>query len=167
MDTPNWVTSLGLFMAYPILIVATAILVLFFSGLAWFVRAHIGKERIATLNERLQLASDRHTLVTEQIEVMGPEIARLKVELAEAKASPNSPRFEALTVTTSAVSDRMDVIALANNSLGKTLTPSGAAAAHTWPTWVRLPQPDQLLYARLLTSGWILNFNPSLNSPRT
>ena len=43
MSTPEWITALGLFMTYPVLLIATLLAVAAAFGVAWSLRGHIAQ----------------------------------------------------------------------------------------------------------------------------
>jgi hypothetical protein len=124
-------------------------------------RAGTDRCPFAALKERLGVASERHALLSQQIDFLQPELDRVKGELAQLKASPDPTRINAFAGTAGTIFDRIAVISVANTALGQSLTPTGAMT-HNPPTELQsLTSHEQLLYAKLLIDGWILNFNPA------
>jgi hypothetical protein len=75
MDTHNWVTALGLFVTYPVLLIATFLVGCAAFGFAWWLRGHIVKERLELLgsqrddfNNKLQAAEGKLTTLQKQID---------------------------------------------------------------------------------------------------
>ena len=46
MDTPNWIAALGLYVTYPVLMVATFLIAIAAFASARWLRSYIGTERI-------------------------------------------------------------------------------------------------------------------------
>ena len=114
------------------------------------------------IKEQLALAESKHDVVTSEIETLEPEISQLKTEVAELKASPLAGQIEALKATTTTLAGRVDAISQANTALGMTFASSLGAppSAPKPPVGPNSSSVDLSLYHRLMTGGWMLNFNP-------
>jgi hypothetical protein len=103
------ITTLIMDSPMPLAIIVVAVIVA-----TWWLRSYIGKERIATLEERLRLARDEQNIVTRQVEILKPQIAELERQIGQ----QNTP---ALAGVTGAFRD----LSTANSVLGSTLAIAG------------------------------------------
>lgn len=82
MPIPDLDKALALFMSDPATFITTVVAVgVTCGGGAWWLRGHLGKERIATLEERLRLAADKQMIVNVGIERLGDQISQISQQI--------------------------------------------------------------------------------------
>jgi hypothetical protein len=120
-------------------------------GCAWWLRHFIGKERIATLEERLQLAKDKYDGSTADVQRLTAYSSRLESEVAKlevafqkvALPSPVQPQLDAVRATSVLMTRTVTDLSTANSALGVVLTgvghSAGTGTAHGVSEEVRPP----------------------------
>jgi hypothetical protein len=112
MDWPAWKRALQLLVETPELIAMAFVGVCAVFAFAWWLRSHIGQERIAALEERLRLAADEQKPLTRQIQTLMTEVASLTQ-----RAPPE------MAASIAGMTGTVRGIEKANIILGSTLTP--------------------------------------------
>lgn len=91
------------------------------AGAVWWLRSYIGKERIAALEERLRLAADKQTVVTEKIDEVKEQVSLISQQI-----QGHTILVPSLLVETEKLSGTIGDLSLANTEVSGTLSASGA-----------------------------------------
>jgi hypothetical protein len=103
---PDWNKLWALFMSDPVDFLAFfGVAIVAVAIFAWWLRGHIGKERIAALEERLRLAGDNQQTMTREVERLQTLVPQLPQGTSSAM-----------------VAQSVNILSTANNALGTTLT---------------------------------------------
>jgi len=122
MDTSNWLKALGLFLTYPVLIIALFLIACAAFGFAWWLRGHIGKERIDALNERLRLATDNQQSIERQVDTLKNENTKQGAIINELKTLDlANSQADKLSSANTIVQNELTKLAQATTALGSTL----------------------------------------------
>jgi hypothetical protein len=123
MSTPEWVKALGLFLTYPLLLVATFLVAVAAFGLAWWLRSHIAQGRVEALDAQLQLARGQYDNVSRQLAEVTAKVEGQEREISELRSSmPPAARVEALARSNNEIQGALVSLASSTTSLGHTLT---------------------------------------------
>jgi hypothetical protein len=101
---------------------ALALIAIVFLIVRWGYSREVAgqKAQIATLNERLHLASDEQVAVTRQVTMLTSQVSKLEQQIERKEG------LTALANTTAQVHGTIGDLSLANSSLGRTLTIPGS-----------------------------------------
>ena len=105
-------------------IVAAAVI----SGLAWWFRGYISKERIAALEERLRLAKEDQERLTNEIGSLRQKVSIQDEVIDLLRSTGGVPRAQVvlLSDTSATIASSLNRLEQANTNLGFTLTLPGA-----------------------------------------
>lgn len=108
-----------------ILIFAAAIVVV--AGFAWWLRGYWAKEKMAGLEQRLQLARDQYAAVNSQLTDVKAQVADQEKVIAELKWAPPAPvaRVQKLERSNTEIQSALTNLSTSTSSLGTTLTITG------------------------------------------
>jgi predicted Zn-dependent protease len=126
MTSPDPNKAWALFMSDPADFIAMfAAVAVAVAAFTWWLRHFIGKERIATLEERLKLSKEKYDTSTEDIQRLTTVAARLQSEVAKLQSALPSPalrpQLNALQNTSALISKSVTDLSTANNALGAVL----------------------------------------------
>jgi hypothetical protein len=127
MDWQAWRKALELYLETPRLIVASVLVVIAIFGFAWWLRSHISKERIATLQDRLRLGKQLQEHITNQLDSLKLTVSRQEIIVNTLRSTGGVPRsqVELLSSANAAVVSSLADLEQANTNLGFTLTQWG------------------------------------------
>jgi hypothetical protein len=94
-------------------------------GCAWWLRHFIGKERIATLEERLKFAKDKYDTSTAEVQRLNTYASRLDSDVAKLLGSPlpgSRLQVDAVVRSSALVAKTVTSLSTANNELGVALS---------------------------------------------
>lgn len=126
MPTPDWTKALGLFLAYPVLIVATFLIASAAFGFAWWLRGHVAQGRIDALEGQLKLASDQQADVTAKVAELTAKVGTQEETIAGLRRSLSPPaRLEELARSNTEIQSALTSLATSTSTLGHILTFDG------------------------------------------
>jgi len=123
MNTPSWISALGLFMTYPVLIVASFLIACAAFGFAWFLRGHWAKDRIAVLEERLRLAQDNHASIKQDVERLQTQVGEQTNIISVLRSTViGAPQLDRLDASNTAAQLILSNLSHSTTDLGVTVT---------------------------------------------
>jgi uncharacterized phage infection (PIP) family protein YhgE len=130
MDTPDWITVLGLFVAHPVMLIATFLIVCAVFYCAWWLRGHIDAGLIDELKSQIDGLKERLKEVRDQSNDINAQFSELKEQVESQENVINSSplelttaaRVEELARSNTAIQNTITNLANATSQLGHTLT---------------------------------------------
>jgi hypothetical protein len=123
MSTPDWITALGLFMTYPVLLIATFVVAFAAFSFAWWLRGHIAQGRVEALDGQLKLMRDQYEAVNRQLSEVTTKVeAQERVISGLRNSLPPPARVEELARSNTDIQQALTSLATSTSNLGHTLT---------------------------------------------
>lgn len=124
MDTPDWITALGLFLARPVLLIAIFIIASAGFGFAWWLRGRIAQGRSDELKGIDGLKDVRLKDVRDLYNDLNVKLSELKKQVEHQENVINSSPLELTTAV------RVEELARSNTEIQNTLTSLMNATSH-------------------------------------
>ena len=123
MSISDWITALGLFVTYPLLLIATFIAMVAAFGFAWWLRGHIKHGQIDGLTEQLRLARSQYDDVNTKLSELKDQVtAQQKTIVALRSSLPPAAQVESLARSNNEIQTALTSLAHSTSHLGHTLT---------------------------------------------
>jgi hypothetical protein len=91
MSTPEWILALGLFMAYPVLLIATFLVAVAAFGFAWWLRGNIAQGRVDAAEGQLRLARDQYDAVNREMSQLRAQVASQETVITGLRSAMSPP----------------------------------------------------------------------------
>jgi hypothetical protein len=124
MEWQAWRKALVLYVNTPELIYASILVAIAIFGFAWWLRSHISKERIASVQERLRLGKEAQEHVANELGSLKRKVSRQETIINDLRSTGGVPRtqVELLSRANATVVSSLTNLEQANTNLGFTLT---------------------------------------------